>query len=333
MKKTLFITCSRIGDAVLTTGILDYIHNHIPNARVTIAVDPLPAPLFRDYPLVDSLLIFAKQKYSRHWLALWKQVKGQYWDWVIDLRGSILSYALRCGRRSVWHQKENDHRHKVDQLSSLVGIPVTAPALWFDHHRLKIAEKLLTEENFYLAIAPVANWVGKQWPLERFTIIAKQFCQLYPHAKIVLITAPHEQPLVQPFIKNLPSSQLINLMDYGYDLGQTAACLQRCQLFLGNDSGLMHIAAAVGIPTIGLFGPSREEIYGPYDSHFSKTGKKSNTVVRIPQTYDQLKAMPHFSHQSQDCYMTDLTIDTVWHVLRQHLEKNPLWYTHIDDKS
>ena len=321
MKKILFITCSRIGDAVLTTGILDYIQRHIPSAGVTIAVDPLPAPLFRDYPLLDNLIIFAKQKRSRHWLTLWKQVKGQHWDWVIDLRGSVISYALRCGRRSVWHQKENDQRHKVEQISSLVRIPTTSPALWFSQERLEVAKTLLTEETFHLAMAPAANWVGKQWPIERFTQTAQQFCQAYPNAKIVLIAAPHERQVVQSLVESLPASQLINLIDRDYDLGQTAACLQRCQLFLGNDSGLMHMSAAVGTPTIGLFGPSREENYGPYDGHFSETGKKANAVIRIPQTYDQLKSTPGFSHQSQDCYMMGLTVDAVWQVLKQQSEQ------------
>lgn len=320
MKKILFITCSRIGDAVLTTGILNYIQHEIPNAKVTIAVDPLPASLFSDYPLLDKLIIFAKQKRSRHWLDLWKQVKGQQWDWVIDLRGSIISYGLRCARRSVWRQKENDPRHKVEQISSLVKIPVTSPALWFNTERLKIAESLLAEGAFHLAMAPAANWIGKQWPIERFTEIAQQFCKIHPQAKIVLIAAPHERKIVQPLIDKVAPSQLINLIDHNYDLGQTAACLQQCQLFLGNDSGLMHMAAAVGIPTIGLFGPSREENYGPYDSHLATIGKKVNSVIRIPQTYDQLKLMPHFSHQSQDCYMTGLTVDAVWQVFNQHLE-------------
>ena len=204
----------------------------------------------------------------------------------------------------------------------MAGIPVTSPMLWFKHKRLGISKNLLHEGTFYLAMAPAANWVGKQWPIERFTAIAKKFCELYPHAKIVLIAAPHERPMVQTLVESVPPAKLINLMDRHYDLGQIGACLQQCQLFLGNDSGLMHMAAAVGIPTIGLFGPSREENYGPYDGHFAQTGVKMNTVIRIPQTYDQLKEMPNFSHQSQDCYMNDLTVDTVWEIVNQQYKQN-----------
>jgi ADP-heptose:LPS heptosyltransferase len=321
MTKILFITCSRIGDAVLTTSVLNYINQHIPNARVTVVVDPLPAPLFANYPLLDQLIVLPKQKRSKHWLTLWKQVKNQRWNWVIDLRGSVVSYTLRCRRRSVWRQKNNDSRHKVEQIMSLVNAPITAPCLWFSQEQVNIAKDLLKSEYAYLAMAPAANWVGKQWPIERFTELAERFCADYPTAKILLIAAPHEYQIVQPFIKTLPANKLINLLDYAYDLGQIAAFLKQCQLFMGNDSGLMHMSAAVGAPTIGLFGPSREENYGPYDSHLLMKREPFNTVIRIPKTYDELKKTAGFSHQSQECYMNELTTDDVWPILKQQWER------------
>ncbi len=317
MKNILFITCSRIGDAVLTTGVLDWIHAHYPTARVTIAVDPLPASLFSDYPLLEKMIVFPKQKHGKHWLNLWRQVQGKTWDWVIDLRGSLVSYGLRCRRRSVWRQKAHDTRHKVDQIAARVGIPTTSPCLWFSPARLQVAQELLPHNTPYLAMAPAANWIGKQWPIECFTALTQRFCQTYPQAKVVIIAAPHEKTMIQPLLQGLPSSAFISLMDSNLDLGQIAACLQHCTLFIGNDSGLMHMAAAVGIPTLGLFGPSREENYGPYDGAYHRTGTVINRVIRIPQTYDQLKNTPGFSHQSQDCYMKSLTVEAVWSVLQQ----------------
>lgn len=323
MKKILFITCSRIGDAVLTTSVLNYIHQEFPSAQVTIVVDPLPAPLFSNYPLLERLIILPKQKYSQHWVNLWKQVRKQKWDWVIDLRGSVVSYGLKAHRRSIWKQKNNDTRHKVEQITSLLKLPVTAPALWFNQGQTAVANNLLKgEEISYLAIAPAANWIGKQWPIEHFLEIAERFYNQFPLAKLILIAAPHERQIVQPLIDKIPSDKLINLLDYTFDLGQIAAILKDCRLFIGNDSGLMHMSAAVGTPTIGLFGPSREENYGPYDSHIllNKDNEK-NTVIRIPLTYEELKKTPGFSHQSQDCYMTTLTTDKVWPLLKQQWEK------------
>ena len=321
MNHVLFITCSRIGDAVLTTSVLNYINQHMPKAFVTIVVDPLPAPLFKNYPLLNQLIILPKQKHSQHWLTLWKQVKTRRWDWVIDLRGSVISYALKANRRSIWRQKNNDGSHKVEQITSLVKVPITAPCLWFSQKQADVAKDLLKPDSSYLAIAPAANWIGKQWPIERFTELAERFCVNDPAAKIVLIAAPHEHKIVQPLVESFTADKVINLLNYSYDLGQTAACLKQCQLFIGNDSGLMHMSAAVGTPTIGLFGPSREENYSPYDSHLLMKREPFNTIVRIPKTYDELTSTRGFSHQTQDCYMSELTTNNVWPILKAQWER------------
>jgi len=308
----LFITCSRIGDAVLTTGILGDIRRRFPNARVTIAVDPLPAPLFEDYPLLKDMIVFPKQRNSKHWFALWKKVIGRRWDWVIDLRGSVISYALRANRRSVWKSIPGDPRHKVEQISALVGGKAHSPELWFKEERLEKARSLI--QGPCLAVAPAANWIGKQWPIQSFIAVLQRFTQDHPEAKVAIFAAPHEKGMVDPLIDALPKEKVLSFFDQKLDLLETAACIKQCKVFLGNDSGLMHIAAAVETPTIGLFGPSREQNYRPWQEE----GVTRNTVVRIPMTYDDLKTSLGFSHKSGDCYMTTLDVEVVWPVLEKH---------------
>ncbi len=335
MKNILFITCSRIGDAVLTTGILAEIERRYPNAKVTIAVDPLPAPLFEDYPLLDDFIVFAKEYHSKHWLTLWKQVFKKRWDWVIDLRGSAISYGLLTKRRSIWKSKPGDPRHKVEQVSALVGFETSNPTLWFSKERLSRLSSLdlfrgsidsrVKSENdkrgtAYLAVAPAANWVGKQWPIEYFTELLKRFMEKYSDAKVAIFAAPHEKSMVEPMLKELPKDRTLSLIDSGLSLAETAACIKQCKAFIGNDSGLMHISAAVKTPTIGLFGPSREQNYGPWQA----PGEDRNIVVRIPMSYDELKETPGFSHKSQDCYMTSLKVDTVKGALETIWEKYSL---------
>jgi heptosyltransferase-3 len=317
MKNILFITCSRIGDAVLTSGILAEIEHRYPKAKVTIAVDPLPAPLFEDFPLLDDLIVFAKERRSKHWLTLWKKVVGRRWDWVIDLRGSAISYGLLTKKRSIWKSKSGDPRHKVEQVSALAGFETVSPTLWFSKERLQKVEKLFDKKTPYLAVAPAANWIGKQWPIESFAELLKLFMEKYPKAKIAVFAAPHEKNMVEPMLEKLPDERVLSFIDSGLSLIETAACIKQCKTFIGNDSGLMHISAAVQTPTIGLFGPSREKNYGPWQA----PGENRNVVVRIPMTYDELQATPGFSHKSEDCYMTSLTVDKVWTTLETHWEK------------
>ena len=85
------------------------------------------------------------------------------------------------------------------------------------------------------------------------------------------------------------------------DLLTTAACLESAKLFVGNDSGLMHMAAAVGAPTLGLFGPSRETIYGPYGRHTAS--------VRTDLSYEEITGAPGYDYRSHESRMTSLSID------------------------
>src|SRR5260221_123638 len=97
--RVLFITATRIGDAVLSTGLLSHLVERHPAARFTIAAGPAAAPLFEAVPRLERLLVVAKRRWSLHWLALYAAVVGTRWDVVLDLRGSALGYLVRAGQR------------------------------------------------------------------------------------------------------------------------------------------------------------------------------------------------------------------------------------------
>lgn len=315
--KILFITCSRIGDAVLTTPVLSHILSLYPRARVSIAADPLVASLLDDYPGVHELILFPKEKHSLHWLKLWQKVVGTSWDMVIDLRGSIISYGLRTKQRFVWKSIKNDPRHKVAQICGLLNFPLVATCIWTSQKRLEKARRHITPPT--LAMAPAANWVGKQWPLDNFITIAQRWFDSVPDGRIAVFCAPHEANSIMPLLALNPEKTAA-FVDGTLSLCDVAAHLKCCQVFLGNDSGLMHMSAAVGTPTVGLFGPSRENNYGPWEDPTQKTLK--HRVVRIPQTYDVLSQSPGFSHQSQECYMKGIHPKDVWHAVHSVFQEN-----------
>src|SRR5258708_37427898 len=97
--KILFVTARRIGDAVLSTGVLGHLIERHPNSRFTIAAGPAAAPLFESVPRLDRLIVVEKRRWSLHWLGLYAAVVGTRWDLVVDLRGSALPYVLRAGKR------------------------------------------------------------------------------------------------------------------------------------------------------------------------------------------------------------------------------------------
>jgi len=97
--RILFVTATRIGDAVLSTGLLGHLIERHPGALLTIAAGPAAAPLFEAVPGLERLLVVAKRRLALHWLSLYRSLAAERWDLVVDLRGSALAFLLRARER------------------------------------------------------------------------------------------------------------------------------------------------------------------------------------------------------------------------------------------
>lgn len=298
----LFVTATRIGDAVLSTGLLGYLIDRYPGVRLTIAAGPIAAPLFEAVPGLERLIVVEKRRWALHWLPLYAAVAARRWDLVVDLRGSALAWLLRSDTRKVI-AKGNEGEHRVRQLGHLFALdPPPGPLLWTAPHHDRHAAALLRAGAPVLAIGPAANWRGKQWRAERFAELARRLTAsngLLPGARVAVLAAAHERGQALPLSDAIPANRLIDLVGR-VDLLTAAAVLRRCALFIGNDTGLMHIAAAIGTPTLGLFGPSPIEKYAPW-----------GPCAAVVRTEDPPETMfgPGFDHVTTDTLMDSLSVD------------------------
>jgi heptosyltransferase III len=298
----LFVTASRIGDAVLSTGILAHLIERHPGARLTIAAGPVAAPLFEVVPGLRRLAVIEKRPWSLHWVPFYAAVAKHRWDIVVDLRGSALAWLLRAGCRRVMAKGEASE-HRVRQLGRLFNLdPPPSPRLWTAprHHRL--AHALIPPGGPVLAIGPAANWRGKQWRAERFAELARRLTAakgILAGARVAVLAAGHERTQAEPLLAAIPDRRRIDLVGK-LDLLTAGAAVRRCALFIGNDTGLMHIAAAVGTPTLGLFGPSPIAQYAPWGCR--------TAVVRTADPPDTMFP-PGFDHLTTDTLMDSLSID------------------------
>lgn len=278
--KILFITANRVGDAVLSAGLLQWLVEAHPEAQFTIVCGPYAASLFRAVPRLERLVVLKKQSWNRHWLGLWRDLHEPRWDLIVDLRNSLVSRFLHAKKRA--YRGRHSARHKVIENAAILNLsPPPAPYIWLDQEASREAARLLPPERPILALAPAANWPCKQWPIERFAELAQMLTAahgLAPGAPLLVIADTHERAQVEPLLRSISGARPI----IGHDLLTVAACLQECRLFIGNDSGLMHIAAAIGTPTLGLFGPGYEEIYGPWGprSAFIRTSESREELLR-----------------------------------------------------
>lgn len=258
--KILFITATRLGDAVISTGLLDMLIGRYPSARITVVCGPVAAGLFAACPNVEKVVPLVKLPHDRHWFQLWRQCVGTRWSKIVDLRGSGVSFFLRSRSRHILRGGRRPGR-RIGHLGRLFGVvPPPLPRNWYTSEQKRRALARLPDGTIWLALAPTANWDGKIWPAAYFVTLAERL-RLNGMAPVIFYgPGADERQRAAPVLAALPDA-----LDLGgdYELGSVAALLGRCGLFVGNDSGLMHLAAASGIPTLGLFGPSRASEYAP----------------------------------------------------------------------
>ncbi|GAN69446.1 glycosyltransferase family 9 protein [Acetobacter orleanensis] len=270
--RILFITATRLGDAVLSTGLLAHLVRTYPDARFTIACGPVAAGLFQNLPGLERVLVMTKRTYDRHWLELWKACIGQTWDLTIDLRGSATTFFLRSRKRLIMRGGRRPGL-RLNHLGQLLHLsPPPMPTVWLSEADKTLASQMIpTDGGPIIALGPTANWTGKIWPIDRYLPLWAELSRQIPSARPAIFYGPGEQEraLALPVLHALP-----NAIDAGghFSLTQVAAMLAQCRLFIGNDSGLMHLAAAAGTPTLGLFGPSRASEYAP-------SGRSTSWVV------------------------------------------------------
>jgi len=267
--KVLFVTSNRIGDCVISSGILREIARQVPGAGITVACGRPPAPFFRSAPGVERVIVLDKKKAAGHWLELWRQVVGTRWALVIDIRGSALAYLVRADRRVIYNRRWETGLPKVEMVSRLMGAdrPLEPELFIDDRARAEAAAvidpQLETAPGPIIALAPIAHQPGKSWPADRWGELVERLKAepRFEGWRFMPVGGPGDRPPATPALE-AAGPRGIDCVGRG-DILCSAAAIDRAALFVGNDSGLMHVAAAAGKPTLGLFGPTEWWLYGP----------------------------------------------------------------------
>lgn len=264
--RILFISSTRIGDAVLSTGLLSALLQRHPGARITIACGPAAEGVFTRMPGLERVWVLRKRRWSTHWLGLWRHAALQWWDLVVDLRGSAMAWLVPARARAVMRGGRRPG-HRLAHLAEVLGLaPPPLPVAWWD---VADAAALPPLPEHFLALGPTANWSYKVWPPERFVALARTI-----ELPVIVLGGPGgaEAAMAAPVLVALPgATDLVGRLT----LPQAAALLSRATLYVGNDSGLMHLAAAAGAPTVGLFGPTSADEYAP-------SGPRARAVLADP---------------------------------------------------
>jgi ADP-heptose:LPS heptosyltransferase len=259
--RILFITSSRIGDAVISTGVLERLRTAHPAARLTVACGAAAAPVFARLPGLERLIVFEKERFDLHWLRLWGKLVRHYWHIIVDVRGSGISLVLAAGRRHILRGGRRPGLRTAQLAAGMRFDPAPLPVAWTAPADDAKASAFMGQGPV-IGLGPTANWDGKIWPPERYVAVFQALAATRPGLRAAIFAGPgpEEAARAAPVLAAVPGA-----LDFvgTLSLAEAAAALRRCALFIGNDSGLMHLAAAAGVPTLGLFGRSRAEEYAP----------------------------------------------------------------------
>jgi heptosyltransferase III len=287
--KILFVTSNRLGDAVLSTGLLDHLIRAYPEAAITVVCGPVAEGVFARMPNRARTIVLRKQSWGRHWLPLWADVAFHIWDLVVDIRGSALSWLVPTRRRAVFRRVVGP---KIAQLGAILDLsPPPSPVTWTNEADQRRAACLLPIDRPIIALAPTANWGPKVWPADRYAAAFRNLSEsLAPNAAAVVLggSGPAERAMAAPLLAALPEAlDLVGTVS----LPEAASVLQRATLFIGNDSGLMHLSAAAGAPTIGLFGPTDAATYRPVGRCATAVVATSMDAISVQQVVEAAEAM------------------------------------------
>ena len=293
MHNVLIIKLRYIGDVLLSTPVIRAIRTAYPNARVTAAVNRGTESVLALNPDVDEVLIVERRSLLRQ-LRFALDLRSRRFDCVLDLtdgdRSAILSWfsgaSVRIGFNlehrwrgrlytSVVDPRGAHNTHQIERnLAALrpLGVEAAArsPVLNVSQHDEAAARQVIDEiEPSSLAtplvmLQPGARYWFKAWPVERFAELADRLSSAYGCR--VLIGGDRSELPVAEKIRQLARCAPV-VVTGRLTLLQFAAILKHCSLVVGNDSGAMHIAAAMGTPLVALFGPSDPAEWGPRGTH------------------------------------------------------------------
>ena len=304
--KILFICSNLIGDTILSTGVIKHFVDKHKNAKHSFVIGPSAAPLLKNYENVERIIIFKKRKFNMHWIEIFKKTYNTKWDIVIDFRSSLLSFFLNTKNKYIF--KKQKDLHHIDQLNSSFGFQCLNLFIPTSIEEQKKAKNHLNDKYKHVVIFPGGNWKPKLWSVQNYNSVMKSLEAKYDKIKFILVGSLKEkQKFYNELIKDIKEDLIIDL--FGANLTITSAFMKKSDLFVGNDSGLMHLAVANQIKVISLFGPTDDNIYGPYGAN--------NIIIRTKENLDYFKSINIDKNKS---YMNSIKTDIVLRACESHLK-------------
>jgi ADP-heptose:LPS heptosyltransferase len=305
--RILLIQLRRLGDVILASGVLEDLRRAFPDARLDFLTSPISAQLLRHHPLIDDLLIYDRA----HPVRELRRIRGRAYDWVLDGQGSPttarLAWLSGARVRAGWGVRvwQRLYTHVVprkgllpvyavrerQRFLELLGVPIGEPMT-----RLAVmpdetiaAEGALRAAGVREGVPRVAIVLSvsepiREWPAERFAEVARSLAAegIAP----VVLENPDDATTLRRFRQHAPEVPVVRT----FDLRLLLAAIASCDVLLSGDTGPAHMASALGVPRVTLYGPTDPVHWNP---HLPTTAILVDRTVAVMGARDRRKHVDH----------------------------------------
>ena len=296
ISRILLLQLGDIGDVVLATPAIRALKENYPDCEIFVLIRSFAEGLIEDSPWVDGVISVNKDKkefgreiaYQRELIAgLRRRRFDLALDFRIGTRGAILSFLsgarVRLGRYradgTLWRNRLFTHllspeidlyQYAAEYTLSMLApfdlrVRDVTPEITVTAERAGVGADILRDEGVppgraVVALHPFSRWRYKEWSIKKYKELINRMGEVFC-GSLVITGAPDQREMVGEIVKG-NNENVFNLAGKT-TIGELTAVLKRCDLFIGIDSAALHIAAAVGTPTISIFGPSSPINWAP----------------------------------------------------------------------
>ncbi|MCS6815995.1 MAG: lipopolysaccharide heptosyltransferase I [Blastocatellia bacterium] len=330
----LIVKLSALGDIIHTLPALARLRRAFPQARIFWVVERTMAQLLRDHPMLEGVIEVDTRKWRKHWLAraTWGELRDALthlrrhrYDLGFDFQGLMKSglvlWLSGAERRIGFESAALKERASRLFLTEQVAVPTDAHVieqnltlvryvaggsddrssyefpLWISERDRRTVEEHLEALGLrdFALLNPGAGWAAKRWPPERYGAVADFLWERYGWISLVSF-GPSEEALAQAVAR---ASRWKKAVPFPCTLPQLAVLADRARLFLGGDTGPLHLAAARGTPIVALYGPTSARRNGPFHPD-------DQVIERTPAS-----GYRYYSRRQRDVGFLDIPVEEV----------------------
>ncbi len=297
IREILIINLGHLGEMVLSTALIANVKDIFPEARITLMAGKWATPLMEDSGFINEILIYNSNLYNREFkkkltfsesINFMVNLRRRKFDLIFDLRSDywIMLYSIICTakfridfgtvrikkhlKKSILKGVEHYCLQYLDMLDEIK--PIEKKTTLFlevnDEDRKWVGKKFsdfgINSNDFIIIIHPFAEWKGREWGINNFAKVG-DYLSSHHNARII-ITGKKEDKGQAIEMMNLMGGNACNLVGET-TLKELVALISKADLFICNDGGPMHIAAALNIPLVALFGPQTPLLFGPWSEN------------------------------------------------------------------